>query len=68
MATLIGIGGFICGFALGLLISGYMLRPRSKAELTENKSLRWTYGLGVWVLGGLGAWGALEMYKTYFAP
>ena len=66
MTTIVGIGGFICGFALGLTLAGTLLRRRSRAELVESKPLRWTYGLAIWVMGGLGAWGALEIYYTYF--
>lgn len=68
MTTIIGIAGFIGGFALGLLLAGYMLRRRSREDLVKNKTLRWTYGLAVWVFGAAGSWGALEVYKTYFLP
>ena len=67
MTLLIGIAGFIGGFAFGIGLIGVFLRARSKSELLQNKSLRWTYGLAVWVMAGFGAWAAVWVYQTYFA-
>ncbi len=66
MTAFVGIIGFVFGFAFGVSIIGIFLRARSKSELIENKSLRWTYGLAVWIFAGFGAWAALWIYEAYF--
>ncbi len=67
MTWIVGIIGFAGGFCLGLLIIHFFLRGKSKEDLTQDKSLHWTYGIGVWVFAGLGAWAALKFYALYFS-
>ncbi|MBN8520759.1 MAG: hypothetical protein J0L77_02520 [Alphaproteobacteria bacterium] len=62
MVYVFGIVGFLGGFAAGVFVIGQILRGRSRTELIQNKSLRWTYGLMVWVLAGLGAWAGVWLY------
>lgn len=50
---------------MGLWMIYVLLRAYSRRELVMNKELRWTYGLGVWLLAGLGAWAAVEFYHVY---
>ncbi|MEM6780678.1 MAG: hypothetical protein AAF569_02320 [Pseudomonadota bacterium] len=66
MVYLIGILGFIGGFILGVMLIGIFLKSRSKQELMENKSIRWTYGVFVWFVAGLTAWAAVTTYNQYF--
>jgi len=63
MAWLYGIIGFIGGFAFGIFVIGLFLRGRPKRALMQDRSLRWTYGLAVWVFAGLGAWGAIKLFE-----
>lgn len=65
MVYLFGIMGFIGGFALGLGILHFFLRHKQRTELVEDKSLR-IYGLVVWIVAALCAWGAVIMYGRYF--
>lgn len=66
MIYVVGIVGFIAGFALGLRIIGYLLKDRSPQDLLEDKSLRMTYGLLAWGIAGLTAFCAIHVYKMYF--
>lgn len=59
MVYVFGIAGFVLGFIGGLFIIHLFLKNLSKRELLGDKSLRWTYGLAVWVFAGLGAWGGV---------
>lgn len=66
MVYLFGILGFICGFAFGLGVVNVLTRGYSGQELVEKKVLRWTYGLAVWLMAGLGAWGGVFIHARYF--
>lgn len=66
MIYVVGIIGFISGFALGLKIIGYLLKERSSEDLLQDKSLRMTYGLLAWGVAGLTAFCAIQAYKIYF--
>ena len=52
--------GFLMGFGVGLGTINVLLRRRSKAEIQGDSSLKWTYGVAVWVIaalgGGIGFW------------
>ena len=63
MVYLYGIIGFIGGFALGLGVINMFLRSYTGRELMENKNLRWTYGLAVWLFAGLGAWAGVKLFQ-----
>lgn len=65
MTYLIAGAGFIGGFSLGLYLISQFLKGRSRQELVSDKSLRWKYGLIVWVMAGLGAWSAVWAYGQY---
>jgi undecaprenyl pyrophosphate phosphatase UppP len=58
-----GVIGFILGFAAGLFIINLFLRHYSKKDLLKDKSLRWTYGLAVWIFAGLGAGIGVWLYE-----
>ena len=62
MVYLCGIVGFILGFVGGIFVINLFLAGYSKGELLKNRSLRWTYGLAVWVFAALGAWGGVWLY------
>ncbi len=55
--------GFVLGFFAGLAVINMFLRSYSTRELTKDKSLRWTYGVAVWIFAGLGAWGGVWLYN-----
>ncbi len=63
MIYLYGVIGFILGFAGGLFIINLFLRNYSSGQLMKDKSLRWTYGLAVWIFAALGAWGGVMLYN-----
>lgn len=54
MVYVFGAIGFVVGFAAGLFVINLYLRAYPTSELVKNKSLRWTYGLAVWIFAGLG--------------
>lgn len=62
MVYLCAVVGFILGFAAGLIIINLFLASYPKSELLRNRSLRWTYGVAVWVFAALGAWGGVWLY------
>ena len=63
MIYLFGVIGFILGFAGGMVIVNVFLHSYTARELVKNRSLRWTYGLAVWIFAGLGAWGGVWLYE-----
>lgn len=63
MVYLFGAGGFILGFAGGLVIIALFLRSYSARQLIHDKSLRWTYGLAVWLCAALGTWVGVWLYN-----
>ncbi len=63
MIYVFAICGFILGFAGGLIVINLFLRGYNAGELLKNKSLRWTYGLAVWIFAALGAWGGVWLYN-----
>ena len=66
MIWLIGIIGFVCGFALGLLALNRMLEGRTKSELLHDRGLQFRYGLFAWIVAGGCSYGAVLLYKIYF--
>lgn len=65
MVYLYGIIGFIAGFSLGLGVINVMTRSYSSRELLNNKSLRWTYGLFVWLFAGIGGYGGVWLFNNH---
>lgn len=63
MVYLFGFVGFVIGFGAGLLVIRQFLHGYAKKELLDNKSLRWTYGVAVWIFAGLGAWLGVWLYE-----
>lgn len=66
MIYLYGVIGFVLGFTGGLLIINMFLRHYPTSQLVKDKSLRWTYGLAVWLFAALGAWGGVWLYQRSF--
>jgi len=65
MVYVCGIIGFVLGFAVGIGIINLFLHNRPRADLMHNKSLRWTYGLPVWILAGASSWVATQIYHHF---
>lgn len=65
MIYLAGLGGLIGGFMAGQLVLLFLLRHRSRRDLLEDRSLRWTYGLINWVIALMGLWVAVSLYERY---
>jgi hypothetical protein len=63
MVYLFGVSGFALGFLAGLFIIQMFLRSYSARQLVNDKSLRWTYGIAVWLMAGLGAWLGVWVYE-----
>lgn len=63
MVYICGIVGFILGFIAGLFIINLFLARYSKRELLKDRSLRWTYGLAVWIFGALGSWVGVWLFE-----
>ncbi len=66
MTWVVGIVGFISGFALGQVILLYLLKDKTDEELLKDKGLKWKFGLLNWGLAGFVCWCALKAYETYF--
>lgn len=63
MVYLCGVVGFVFGFLAGLFVINMFLARYSKTELVKNRSLRWTYGLAVWIFAGLGSGLGVWLYE-----
>lgn len=66
MVYVFGIVGFISGFILGQLVLAYLLRERSKEDLLNDATIRWTYGMLNWLIAGVTSYSAVMLYHTYF--
>jgi len=66
MVYVVGILGFLGGFALGLMILARLLKDRPAEELIHNNRLKWTYGLLNWVVAAIGSYSAVTLYNVYF--
>ncbi len=63
MVYLFGVIGFVLGFAGGMFVINLFLRTYSSSELLKDRSLRWTYGVAVWIFAALGAVGGVWLYN-----
>lgn len=63
MVYVFGICGFVLGFVAGLFVINMFLRGYNARELLKNKSLRWTYGLAVWIFAALGSWAGVWLHN-----
>ncbi|MCB1651534.1 MAG: hypothetical protein KDI46_05715 [Alphaproteobacteria bacterium] len=68
MVYVAGVFGFIGGFILGQMMLYFLLRHKSREELLNDRFLKWTYGLGNWVVAGFSSYGMVLMYQYYFPP
>lgn len=66
MIYLVGVIGFIAGFALALRILAYLLKDRPSSDLLEDRGLKFTYGLLAWGIAAFTAFCAVTVYKVYF--
>jgi len=66
MAFVFGVLGLILGFGLGLLMISFFVNDIPKQTLLSDRSLRWTYGLPVWIVAGFGAWAGVIVYQHFF--
>jgi len=67
MVYVIGTIGFFAGFALGVLILNALLKDRSRAELLEDRGLKWTYGLFAWIVAAVTSYAAVQSYYIHLA-
>ena len=63
MAWVIGISGFLGGFAIGIALVRYWLKDIAREELINDKTLHWRYGTFVWFLGVIFAVLCITAYK-----
>ncbi len=63
MVYLFGVIGFVLGFAGGMFVINLFLRTYSSSELLKDRSLRWTYGVAVWIFAALGTVGGVWLYN-----
>lgn len=66
MAWVVGIFGFIAGFAAGQLLLLRMLKDRSREELLNDRGLKWRYGTFNWLVAIGTCLCALATYRHYF--
>lgn len=67
MVYVVGIVGFIGGFCAGQMLLMFLLRHKSNADLTQDKSLK-VYGLLNWLVAVLGSAAMISLYHHYFTP
>ena len=68
MVYVMGIVGFVGGFAFGQMLLYFLLRHRSRQDLLHDKTLRMQYGITNWACAILGAYGLIQIYRLYFGP
>lgn len=66
MIYIMGIIGFIGGFAIGQMLLLFLLRHKTKEDLLNDPAIKWRYGLLNWGLAVLGAWFMVESYTRFF--
>lgn len=66
MIYLFGACGFVLGFVAGMFVVNIFLRTYNTRDLVKDKSLRWTYGLAVWIFAGLGTWAGVWLHDRSF--
>lgn len=67
MVYLFGVLGFLGGFMAGLIVINVFLQNISREKLMKDKSLRWTYGVAVWIMAGIGAYVGILLHGRYLA-
>lgn len=66
MVYLFTIIGFVFGFSIGLGTINVLLRNKTKDEIQNNKSLRWKFGVLVWIFAILGGFIGNYIFNHYF--
>lgn len=66
MVYVVGIIGFIGGFALGQFILMGLLKDKSNEELLRSKKLKWMYGSLNWVIAIIVCITSIRLYQIYF--
>jgi len=66
MVYVFGFIGLLAGFAAGQVFIYYQLRGRSREDLLNDRSLRWTYGVFNWIIAAVGVYCFVFMYNQYF--
>lgn len=66
MIYVVGVIGFIGGFALGQMVLYFLLRHKTQDDLLNDPYLKWKYGTLNWIVAVAGAYGTVETYKLYF--
>jgi undecaprenyl pyrophosphate phosphatase UppP len=64
MVYIFALVGFVIGFGVGLGVINVLLRHYTKKQLKTDSSLRWRYGLAVWVFAGLGGWLGIWLHNN----
>lgn len=58
--------GFVMGFGVGLGLINVILRNKSMDEIKSDKSLRWRFGLLVWLFAIFGGWAGIWIHNYNF--
>lgn len=66
MVYIFALVGFVFGFAIGLGTINVILRNVEKERLTNDKSLKWKYGILVWVFAFCGGWLGVWVFNNVF--
>jgi hypothetical protein len=66
MSWVVGIIGFIVGFAAGQMLLLHMLKDRSREELLSDRNLKWKYGTFNWLIAIATCLSFLALYRYYF--
>ena len=65
MVYLVGMIGFILGFALGQVVLMHLLRSRTNTEILTDKSIRLKYGLISWGITFLCCYLSIRAYQFF---
>lgn len=66
MVYLVGVIGFLSGFALGQYILLGLLKDKSNEELLKNRRLKFVYGSLNWVIAIVVCFTMVRLYQFYF--
>ena len=66
MIYIVGVIGFLSGFALGQFILAGMLKDKSNEELLKDSKLKFIYGTLNWIIAFVVCFTTIRLYQFYF--
>lgn len=66
MVYLVGVFGFVGGFAIGQMVLYFLLRDVPSDKLLSDPYLKWKYGLLNWAIAVFASYCSVVTYQEYF--